>query len=67
MDVIHTAEPALFTKVTGLKIRDFETLCKLGVFDTQVLNQSIYAFKRQEALSFESQVFSSDPGQGGVK
>ncbi len=63
IDVIHTVEPALFTKVTGLKIRDFETLCKIGVFNTQMLNQSIYAFKRQEALSFEYQVFSSDLGQ----
>lgn len=65
VDVIHTAEPALFTKVTGLKIRDFESLCKIGVINTQVLNQSIYAFKRQEALSLEGSTFSSDPGQSG--
>ncbi len=62
VDVIHTAEPALFTKVTGLKIRDFETLCKIGVFNTQVLNQSIDAFKRQEVLSFQGPAFSSNPG-----
>ena len=63
VDVIQNVEPALFTKVTGLKIRDFETLCKLGVFNTQVLNQSIFAFKRQEALSFEGQAYSSVPGK----
>lgn len=51
IDVIRNVEPALFTKVTGLRIRDFDTLCKLGVFNTQILNQSIYAFKRQEAFS----------------
>lgn len=63
LDVIHTAEPALFTKVTGLKIRDFESLCRIGVINTQVLNQAIYAFKRLEALSLEGPAFSSDPGQ----
>ncbi len=52
VDVIRNVEPALFTKVTGLKIKDFDTLCQLGVFNTQILNQSIYAFKRQEAQSF---------------
>ncbi|MCY4673538.1 MAG: hypothetical protein OXD43_07230 [Bacteroidetes bacterium] len=51
VDVIRNVEPDLFTKVTGLKVRDFDTLCKLGVFNTQVLNRSIYAFKRQEAFS----------------
>lgn len=60
VDVIRNVEPALFTKVTGLKISDFDKLCKLGVFNTQVLNQSIYAFKRQEAFSFEGLVLSSD-------
>ncbi|MCY4232142.1 MAG: DEAD/DEAH box helicase family protein [Bacteroidetes bacterium] len=59
IDVIHNVEPALFTKVTGLKISDFDTLCKLGVFNTQVLNQSIYAFKRQEESSFLSEKYSS--------
>ena len=51
IDVIRNVEPDLFTKVTGLKIRDFDTLCKLGVFNTQVLNRLIYAFKQQEAFS----------------
>ena len=65
VDIIRNVEPALFTKVTGLKIRDFDTLCKLGVFNTQVLNQTIYNFKRQEAFSLEGLVFASSPGQGG--
>ena len=53
IDVIRNVEPALFTKVTGLKVQDFDTLCKLGVFNTQILNQSIYAFKRQESYSYD--------------
>lgn len=56
VDVIRNVEPALFTKVTGLQIRDFDTLCQLGVFNTQILNQSIYAFKRQEAFSLERKI-----------
>lgn len=51
VDVIRNVEPTLFTKVTGLKIEDFDALCKLGVFNTQILNQAIYTFKRQEAFS----------------
>ena len=51
VDVIRNVEPALFTKVTGLKIEDFDALCKIGVFNTQILNQAIYTFKRQEASS----------------
>ncbi len=51
IEVIRNMEPALFTKVTGLQIRDFDALCKLGVFNTQILNQAIYTFKRQEAYS----------------
>ena len=60
VDVIRNVEPALFTKVTGLEIRDFDALCQLGVFNTQILNQAIYTFKRQEAYSFTGK----DPAQG---
>ena len=62
-DVIHNTEPALFTKVTGLKIQDFDTLCKLGLFNIQLLNQAIYAFKRQEASSLEGPVFRQKQGR----
>ncbi|MDE2644800.1 MAG: GIY-YIG nuclease family protein [Bacteroidota bacterium] len=64
VDVIRNVEPALFTKVTGLKIKDFDALCQLGVFNTQILNQSIYAFKRQEAFSLMGG--DSSPGQEQV-
>lgn len=47
-DVITKIEPALFTKVTGLTIDDFELLVSLGVFNDSVMNDSIYKFKRYE-------------------
>ena len=50
-DIIHRVEPALFVKVTGLRIDHFDSLCNAGVFNIQILNPAIYAFKRQEALS----------------
>ncbi len=60
IDVIRNVEPSLFTKVTGLKIKDFDIRCQLGVFNTLVLSQSIYAFKRQEESSFLSETISVD-------
>lgn len=47
-DVITNIEPALFTKVTGLSVSDFEKLCEIGVFNSQVMNSAIFAFKRFE-------------------
>ena len=49
--VITNIEPELFTKVTGLKVRDFEKLCEIGVFNSQVMNSAIFAFKRFEESS----------------
>ena len=59
IDVIRNVEPALFTKVTGLDIGDFDSLCNLGVFNKQILNQSIYAFRRQESFSLLGENLSS--------
>ena len=50
VDIIRSIEPELFTKVTGLRICDFDALCKIGVFNTQLLNPTIYAFRRQESI-----------------
>lgn len=47
-DVITELEPELFTKVTGLKVKDFELLAEIGVFNSQVMNSAIFAFKRFE-------------------
>ena len=50
-DVIMNIEPALFTKVTGLRVSDFEKLCEVGVFNPPVMNSAIFAFKRFEEAS----------------
>jgi len=50
-DVIMNIEPDLFTKVTGLRVSDFEKLCEVGVFNAPVMNPAIFAFKRYEEAS----------------
>lgn len=52
-DIILELEPALFKKVTGLSIKDFETLVSLGVFNGSLMNDAIYKFKRYEDSSLE--------------
>ena len=47
-DVIMQLERDLFTKVTGLTIQDFEKLCNIGVFNSQIMNSAIYAFRKYE-------------------
>ena len=47
-DVITQLEKGLFTKVTGLKIADFEKLCEIGVFNSQAMNSAIFSFRRFE-------------------
>lgn len=50
-DVITQLEPGLFKKVTGLTIRDFELLVSLGVFNSGLMNDAVYKFKRYEDSS----------------
>ncbi|MDD4076012.1 MAG: hypothetical protein PHC80_07955 [Eubacteriales bacterium] len=50
-DVITQLEPALFKKVTGLDVKDFDLLCSLGVFNANLMNDAIYKFKRYEDSS----------------
>lgn len=50
-DVITQLEPALFRKVTGLEIGDFELLCSLNVFNEGVMNDAVYKFWRYESAS----------------
>lgn len=52
-DVITKIEPALFKKVTGLNVRDFELLVSLNVFNGALMNQAIFRFKRYEDASLE--------------
>ncbi len=52
-DVITQLEPGLFKKVTGLNIKDFELLVSLGVFNSALMNDAVYKFKRYEDASLE--------------
>jgi hypothetical protein len=50
-DVITQLEPALFKKVTGLVVKDFELLVSLGVFNSGLMNDAVFKFKRYEDAS----------------
>lgn len=52
-DVIIQLEPGLFKKVTGLNVKDFELLVSLGVFNSALMNDAVYKFKRYEDASLE--------------
>lgn len=50
-DIILKLEPDLFKKVTGLKVEDFELLISLNVFNSSIMNDAVYKFKRYEDSS----------------
>lgn len=50
-DIITQLEPALFKKVTGLTVKDFELLVSLGVFNSALMNDAVFKFKRYEDSS----------------
>ena len=52
-DVIEQLEPSLFRKVTGLTLKDFGLLVSLGVFNSELMNDAVYKFKRYEDSSLE--------------
>ncbi|MFQ3576520.1 MAG: DEAD/DEAH box helicase family protein [Cytophagales bacterium] len=52
-DVITQLEPGLFKKVTGISQKDFELLVSLGVFNSALMNDAVYKFKRYEDASLE--------------
>ena len=52
-DVITQFEPELFKKVTGVSVQDFELLLSLGLFNSAVMNDAVYKFKRYEDSSLE--------------
>jgi hypothetical protein len=47
-DVITKLEPDLFLTVTGLTVKDFHLLVRLKVFNTEQMNQAVFAFRRYE-------------------
>ncbi len=50
-DIIMKLEPELFRKVTGLRVEDFEMLINLNVFNSSIMNDAVYKFKRYEDSS----------------
>lgn len=62
-DVITQLEPGLFKKVTGLTQKDFELLVSLGVFNSALMNDAVYKFKRYEDASLEYIGINKHEGQ----
>jgi hypothetical protein len=50
-DVITQLEPGLFKIVTGLNVTDFSLLVGLGLFNSALMNDAVYKFKRYEDAS----------------
>lgn len=61
-DVITKLEPELFRAVTGLTVEDFHLLVRLRVFNTEQMNQAVFAFRRYEDASLAYTGIDSHPG-----
>ena len=61
-DVITRLEPDLFLAVTGLTVNDFHLLVRLKVFNTEQMNQAVFAFRRYEDASLRYTGLDSHPG-----
>jgi hypothetical protein len=61
-DVITRLEPELFRAVTGLTVEDFHLLVQLRVFNTEQMNQAVFAFRRYEDASLRYTGIDSHPG-----
>ena len=61
-DVITKLEPELFLTVTGLTVKDFYLLVRLKVFNTEQMNQAVFAFRRYEDASLRYTGIQSHDG-----
>lgn len=61
-DVITKIEPDLFRVVTGLTVKDFHLLVRLKVFNTEHMNQAVFAFRRYEDASLRYTGIDSHEG-----
>lgn len=61
-DVITKLEPELFLAVTGLTVKDFHLLVRLKVFNTEQMNQAVFAFRRYEDASLRYTGLESHEG-----
>ena len=60
-DVITRIEPDLFQSVTGLTVADFQLLVDLRVFNTERMNEAVFAFRRYENASLSYTGIDSHP------
>ncbi len=60
-DVITRIEPDLFQTVTGLTVADFQLLVDLRVFNTERMNEAVFAFRRYENASLSYTGIDSHP------
>ena len=65
-DVITRIEPDLFQSVTGLTVVDFQLLVDLRVFNTERMNEAVFAFRRYENASLSYTGIDSHPDQDRV-
>jgi len=63
-DVITQLEPGLFKKVTGLTVKNFELLVSLGVFNSALMNDAVYKFRRYEDSSLVYIGVNKHEGEG---
>jgi len=63
-DVITQLEPGLFKKVTGLSVKDFDLLVSLGLFNSALMNDAVYKFKRYEDASLVYTGVNKHEGEG---
>jgi hypothetical protein len=61
-DVITRLEPDLFLAVTSLTVKDFHLLVRLKVFNTEQMNQAVFAFRRYEDASLRYTGIESHEG-----
>ena len=61
-DVITKLEPELFQTVTGLTVQDFHLLVRLRVFNTEQMNEAVFAFRRYEDASLRYTGIESHEG-----
>jgi hypothetical protein len=61
-DVITKIETGLFETVTGLTVKDFHLLVGLKVFNTEQMNQAVFAFRRYEDASLRYTGIESHKG-----
>ncbi|MBF2754719.1 MAG: GIY-YIG nuclease family protein [Gammaproteobacteria bacterium AqS3] len=61
-EIIERLEPDLFEKVTGLTLGDFKLLVDLGVFNSALMNDAVYKFKRYEDASLSYTGISKHEG-----